>query len=442
MILVTQRKYSFKGGTHPPHYKELTSHRKIEKVPLPDEVIIPLQQHTGAPCQPVVNKGDYVKAGQKIGDSEAFISAPIHASVCGEVVGIEPRLHPIGQPVMSIIVKVDKENTEIQKLKPLPEDPEPQEIRARVKEAGLVGLGGAAFPTHVKLSPPPEKKIDTVIVNGCECEPYLTCDHRQMLEESDQVLDGAKLLKKAVGASQVFIAIETNKPDAIELLEQKVVGSNSITVARMDTKYPQGAEKQLIKAILNREIPSGGLPMDVGALVQNVGTTIAISKAVREGLPLFERVITISGRAIANPKNLRVRIGTPISFLIDQVGGFATPPGKVIVGGPMTGVAQFTLDVPVVKGTSGIIALPLDELRLYDDQPCVRCGKCVQHCPMQLLPALISALIELERIDEAQEMGVFDCIECGVCAFVCPAQRPIVQLVRYAKAKIKAKGKK
>lgn len=436
MNIVTKA-LTFKGGVHPPHRKEATAHKPIEECSVPDQVVIPLQQHTGAPCQPLVAKGDRVVAGQKIGDSEAFVSAPVHASVTGEVAAVEPRLHPTGMPMLSVVIKVDHESDEYVSLPPL-ENPEPDEIRQRARDAGLVGLGGAAFPTHVKLAPPKEKPVDAVIVNGCECEPYLTCDHRQMLEDDERLVDGLRLLMKTVGAKKGYIAIETNKRDAIENVLHRVNGENGVQVVPVIAKYPQGAEKQLIKAILNRTIPSGGLPMDVGALVQNAGTTIALSRAVREGRPLIDRVITVTGPGISNPKNLRVRIGTPMKHVVEETGGLNGDGGKLVMGGPMTGMPLFDLDVPVVKGTSGLVVLPIPKDGRMAG-PCVRCGRCVEICPMKLMPNFIGTYAEVEMWDKTEDFRVMDCIECGSCAFVCPSRRPLIHLIKLAKYKIRAK---
>ncbi len=341
---------TFKGGAHPPGYKEATAGKLIEEIPLPSEVVIPLTQHIGAPNKSLVAKADKVLAGQKIGEAEAFVSAPVHASVSGEVKAVEPRPHFSGIKMPSIVIEPDKEQKEA-RLEIPSEALEPNEIKMLVKEAGLVGLGGAAFPTHVKLSPPKEKPIDTVIINGCECESFLTCDYRQMLEEAHDLIDGAILIMKALAAKRALIAIEDNKLEAIKHLQKQLAGLPNVKVTVLPTKYPEGAEKMLINVILGREVPSGGLPMDVGALVQNVGTTIAISKAVRKGKPLTERVITVSGSAIREPRNLRVKIGTPVADIINNCGGFSREPEKIIVGGPMTGFAQFDLSVPIVKGT-------------------------------------------------------------------------------------------
>jgi len=399
-----------------------------------------MQQHIGAPCEPLVKKGDQVGVGQKIGDADAFVSAPVHSSVSGKVVAIEPYPHPLRRQVLSVVIEADKDDQRFE-----PKGPNdwfelsPDQIRQKIREAGLVGLGGAAFPTHVKLSPPKGKPIDTVIINGCECEPYLTCDHRLMLEQPGEIVEGARIILKAVKATKAYIGIESNKPDAIALMRK--TAEPDIEVVVLKCKYPQGAEKQLIKAILDREVPSGGLPFDVGVLVQNVGTTRAIRDAVVEDKPLIERVITVTGSGIRYPANLRVRIGTLLSDLIEECGGVMNNPSKVIMGGPMMGLAQFTLDVPVIKGTSGVLVLSHEEAMLEEPKACISCAKCVDGCPAYLLPALLGKYAEKGRFEDCERYGVMDCIECGVCSYICPARRPLVQLIKLAKAEITKRQK-
>jgi electron transport complex protein RnfC len=303
-------------------------------------------------------------------------------------------------------------------------------------------MGGAAFPTQVKLSPPPDKKIDTIIINGAECEPYLTADHRVMLEHSEDILFGLKAIMKAVGVEKGYVGIENNKPDAIKKMQELVKDENNIEVVALHTKYPQGGEKQLIYAITGREVPSGGLPMEVGVIVQNVGTTAMIAKAIKTGMPLIERVLTVTGSAIAEPKNLLVRIGTPFREVIQQCGGFKQTPGKVIMGGPMMGLAQASIDVPVVKGTSGILVLSKDEAKQYQERPCIKCARCVDACPVYLLPTRLSHFAQHGMWDEAEDYNALDCIECGSCSFVCPSKIPLVQRIRLAKSQILDRRKK
>ncbi len=434
---------TFKGGTHPPGYKESTAEKQIIEIPLPSEVIIPLCQHIGAPNQPVVAKGDVVTAGQKIGETEAFVSAPVHASVAGKVKAVEPRPHFLGTRMPSVVIEVSDEQP-TSKMQVPEGEADAAQIRDLVKEAGLVGLGGAAFPTHVKLCPPKDKPIDTVIINGCECESFLTCDYRQMLEQTQDLIDGTILILKTLQAPKAYIAVEDNKPKAIELLQRQLEPHPNIDVAPLPTKYPEGAEKMLIHVITGREVPSGCLPMEVGALVQNVGTTIAISKAVRQGAPLTERVITVAGSAIRNPNNIRVKIGTPIEHIINYCGGFSEDPEKVVVGGPMTGFAQFDLSVPIVKGTSGILALTTDEISLgpLNQTACIRCARCIDHCPVHLMPNQYAVYGELGDWETVESYNVMDCVECGTCSFVCPARIAHIQYVRLGKASVLAKAKK
>lgn len=441
---------TFPGGVHPPENKNLTENKPIEDMPVPAKVVIPLQQHTGTICEPIVQIGDEVKEGQKIGDSKSFVSAPVHASISGKVIAIEPYPHPaIAKDVMAIVI--EQQVSEYQSVRVLEikkinwNELTAQQIKEKIKETGIVGLGGAAFPTHVKLSPPLEKKIDTVILNGCECEPYLTNDHQLMLERPAEILEGLKIILKVLGVNRAFIGIESNKPDAIEKIKQTLTVSNqqsgiSIEVVPLKVKYPQGAEKQLIKAILNREVPSGGLPFDVGVIVQNVGTALAIYEAVVMDKSLIERVITVTGNGIKEPKNLRVRIGTSFSQIIEYCGGFTNGVSKVIMGGPMMGLAQWTLDVPVVKGTSGILVLK--DVKEEKEGPCIKCGRCVDVCPMYLMPNRIGDYAEIDNFELCKEYGVLDCMECGACAYVCASRRPLVHLIKYAKSCLAVQVKK
>ncbi len=427
----------FFGGIHIPHYKSFTEHKAIKEASLPEELIIPLLQHTGAPNEPLVKVGDKVKAGQKIGATDKFLSAPIHASLSGTVTAIEPRLYLTGQMVESIVIAVDKNQDKLDLVDNDLDKVTKEEVINAVKEAGIVGMGGAAFPTSVKLNPPPDKHVDALIINGCECEPFLTCDHRLMLEKPSELLHGIKLLMKMLSVEKAFVCIEDNKDDAIEAVRQQN-DDPKIVLLRMPTKYPQGSEKHLVKAALDREIPSGGLPFDVGALIQNVGTCVAIYEAVKFGKPLIERVVAVTGQNLKDPQNLMVKIGTPISHLINECGGIVEEPAKVVIGGPMTGRAQENLDVPVVKGTTGVIVLPPDmALEDMDYSDCVRCCKCVEHCPMLLYPNQISIYCEASMVELATEWNTMDCIECGICAYVCPSKRPITQLVQRTKPLIR-----
>ncbi len=437
---------SFPGGVHPRYEKDLTAGKASRTLDPPAEAIIPLSQHIGAPAKACVEKGDAVKTGQVVGEAGGFVSSPVHATVSGTVKAVEDRPHPSGRDVPSVVITSDGEDAWVDldphdaDLFEIPVD----EVKDRVLKAGIVGLGGATFPSHVKLSPPADKKIDTVILNGAECEPYLTADHRLMLEQPGEVARGLALIARVMGAGRGIIAVEANKPDAIEALEAEVGKLAGAVDARLEVKvlpvvYPQGAEKQLIYALLGREVPSGGLPMDVSALVHNVGTAAAMVRAAAEGRPLVERVVTVTGDAVREPDNLNVRIGTPVSTLIEACGGYTDDgPAKLIAGGPMMGFAQHTDEVPVIKGTSGILVLSRRLVRRIEPGPCIRCGECLRHCPMKLNPTDIALFAERDLFGDADRAGALDCIECGCCSWGCPASIPLVQHVRKAKVEIMA----
>lgn len=435
---------TFKGGVNVPHYKELTENLPIEKAKEPAIVKIPLHQHTGAPCEAMVKVGDSVKVGQKIGESEAFVSAPVHSSVSGTVKEIMDMPIPTGLTVKCVVIESDGKNELHESVRPKGklEDLSSEEIIEIIREAGITGMGGASFPTHVKLSPPSDKKIDTVLINGAECEPYLTADHRVMAEEAEKVIFGLKAIMKALGVDRGVIGVEKNKPDAIKALKEASQGEENISIATLKVKYPQGDEKRLINAILGRVVPSGGLPMDVGAVVSNASTTRAIAEAILEGKPLIERVTTVTGNGIKNPKNLLVKIGTPFKDLIEECGGFTEDsPGKIIAGGPMMGISQFSIDVPIIKGSGGILVLSKEEAKPEPIQPCIRCGKCLEVCPVKLQPLYISSYTLKKNFDKAEEYNALDCVECGACSYICPAKRPLVESIRLAKREILAKRK-
>jgi electron transport complex protein RnfC len=434
---------TFKGGIHPPYNKELASGKAIKNAPVPAEVVIPLSQHIGTPNEALVGPGDRVEIGQKIGSSDAFVSAPVHSSVAGTVKEVVDLPNFTGAKVKSVVITPDADQPEFEKkpgkeLDALSSD----EIREIAKEAGLVGMGGAAFPTHVKLTPPKDKPVDTVIINACECEPFLTCDHRQMLERTDDLIAGARLLKSAVGASKVIFGVETNKMDAVDALRSKASGLSDVEVEVLEVKYPEGAEKMLISALTGRKVPPGKLPSEVGCLVQNVGTAIALYEAAAWGKPLYERVLTVTGPGIREPANLLAAIGTPISVLIDACGGFVGNPVKLVIGGPMTGWAQSETSATVVKGTSGIVVLTSDVVEMGEEAECVRCSKCIDACPMFLSPNFIVQAAKRGQWDKAEMWGALDCFECGCCSFECPSFIPHVQYVRTAKAEIAALKKK
>jgi electron transport complex protein RnfC len=394
-------------------------------------MIFPLVQHLGAPCKSLVEKGQKVQLGEKIGDSEAFVCSPIHSSVSGVVKDIRPHLTVIGTIVNCIFIENDGEYTQHESMKGRDdyEGLSAEEIKKIIREAGIVGLGGAGFPTHVKLSPPPDKKIDTVIINGCECEPYLTTDNRVMIEEADRLVIGVKIILKVMQNARAVIAIEDNKPKAIETVK-KACENTGIEVAVVKSKYPEGCEKQLIYAITKREVPSGGLPIDVGCVVNNVDTVVAIHRAVIRGRPLMRKIVTLDGDAIRNPGNYKVRLGTKLIDLVEMVGGFKSNAAKVVVGGPMMGVAIFDINVPIVKTTSGVLFLTEEEARIPPEQNCIRCGQCVEHCPTGLVPTELNTDILRENSAMFLKHNGLDCIECGSCSYICPAKRRLSQAIR------------
>lgn len=426
---------SFKGGIHPNDHKMYTSSIPITVLDGAPEHVYPLQQHIGAPLSPTVEIGQRVMVGQKIADTDAFVAVPLHASVSGKVVNIEPRLHPSGAKVTSVVVENDGSYEIHSSVQPKGEIEtlSPEQIIQITREAGVVGMGGAGFPTHVKLSPPKEKKIQFVIVNGAECEPYLTSDHRVMLESPELVLMGLKAVMKVFGLGEGTVAIESNKPDAIISMEKHSSKFEGVKILELRTKYPQGSEKQLIKAVTGRKVPSGGLPADVGVVVINVDTAVAIATAIKTGMPLIRRIVTVSGDAIAEPSNFAVRIGAPFSYVIDKAGGFEKEPAKVIMGGPMMGIAQSSLEVPVVKGTSGILVFS-EALSVFEESGrCMRCGKCVKACPMGLMPLYLNLYAKAGDWDMCEKYNILDCIECGVCSYLCPGRQHPVQNLRVAK---------
>jgi len=436
------RHLTFPRGVHPQEAKEATKEKPLVPLPPPEKVIILLVQHFGSPAHPVIKKGQDVFLGQKIGEGKGLFSAHVHASVSGKVLAVEDYNHPGGYPVTAITIANDGQD----RLPPErsgaldPFSLKPEEIREKVKEAGVVGLGGAAFPTAVKLTPPKDKPIDILVLNGCECEPMLTADYRLMLENPSDILKGAELARIATGAKRTIIGIEDNKRQAAAILH-KNADRFPVEIALLKTKYPQGAEKNLIYALLRREVPRGGLPFDVGVVVQNVGTARAIWEAVSSGKPLYERAITVGGPGIREPKNLLARIGTLFQDAVDFCGGLKEDANTFIMGGPMMGLAQWTLDIPIIKGTSGILAwrsaFPVAEF------PCIRCARCVDHCPMGLEPTQLAKFVQYEKWAEAEDWGILDCVECGCCQYICPSKIPLVHWMRLGKNKItRAKRKK
>ncbi|NLF38462.1 electron transport complex subunit RsxC [bacterium] len=426
----------FRGGIHPDDRK-LTADMPIQQLPLPAKVRIPLAQHLGAPAAAVVKKGDKVTVGQVVGECHGFVSAAVHATVSGTVTAVGTCPHPSGGEVPAVWIEADGADTWRPDLKPVGEINGPAIVQA-VKAAGIVGMGGATFPTQVKLSPPEGKKISVLIVNAAECEPFLTCDYRMMIEHGGKIVRGAELLMAALGVGTCVIGIERNKPKAIEHMQSLVKGRSAMSVQALRTRYPQGGEKQLICALTGREVPSGGLPMDVGCLVQNVATAAAVADAVDLGRPLVERVMTVSGDALSKPGNYLVRIGMTIGEVLAAAGLDETRMAKVILGGPMMGIAVANLDIPVTKGTSGILALSNEWVKEPDIKPCIRCGRCLDVCPIGLNPTLLERLSVTKDVTALQLFHAVDCIECGCCTYTCPARRPLVHGIRYGKLQIAA----
>ena len=428
-----------KGGVHPAEGK-YSANSVIETLPLPKTVSIPIAQHIGAPSKAIVAKGDKVKVGDKIAESTGFVSANIHSSVSGIVVKVDKVLDSTGYKRTCVIIDVDGDewNESIDRSSELKKEISltDKEIIQRINESGIVGLGGATFPSHVKLSVPDGKKIDVLIINGVECEPYLTSDHRLMLERAEEMLVGIQIIMKALSVNLALIGIENNKPDAISHLQNLVKDFPGIEVHALKVQYPQGGEKQLIKALINREVPSGALPLDVGAVVHNVGTALAVYEAVQKNKPLFERVVTLTGKSVKKPSNFMVRIGTSVNELIETAGGLPEDTGKVINGGPMMGKALNSLEVPVVKGTSGILIMPVELSSRKKVSDCIRCARCVSVCPQGLEPYLLNKLAQLEKYDKLETGGVMDCIECGSCAYTCPAGLPLLDYIRLGKSKV------
>jgi electron transport complex protein RnfC len=436
---------TFDRGVHPADKKSLARDLPIEILPAPAQVAVPLLQHTGSPCEPLVKSKQEVVAGQMIGNSDAFISAPVHTPISGTVMMGSVATLPNGRHVKTVPVKATDQPLEGDALYEdifggaWPKDGldkyDPQQIVEAVREAGLVGMGGAAFPTHVKLTANPKRPIDTVLINGCECEPYLTADYRLMLEAASPVITGALLAGRACGAKQVVIAVEDNKPAAIAKLREAASGT-TVKVAAVETRYPMGGERQTIPAVLDREVPTGGLPLDVGVVVINVGTAAAVARAVLRGKPLTHRLLSVSGAGIAQPKNLLVPVGVSYGEVIEFCGGLKPNAARVIAGGPMMGFALGELDAPVTKGTSGITVLTGDDIARCAETPCIRCGRCVDTCPLGLVPTKIAMAVRYEDWELARKYFITACCECGCCSYTCPAGIELTQLIRVGKAQM------
>ncbi|MBU0680610.1 MAG: electron transport complex subunit RsxC [Proteobacteria bacterium] len=428
-----------KGGVHPPESKKLTADLAIEVMPVPDELEIILGQHIGAPCTPTLEKQAEVREGDMIGEVKKGLGVPLHAPVAGKIKSFGMSAHPMRVSAPSMTILTDKEAAPRTYTKIEWSHLDSKQLLAKVHGAGIVGIGGAGFPSHVKLSPPPSNPIDTLILNGAECEPYITADHRQMLERSADIVEGAKIILKILSIKNCFIGIENNKPDAIaamtEAAENGSTSEFAIKVQPLQVKYPQGSEKQLIQSITGRKVPGFALPSAVGVVVHNVSTTAAIYDAVALEKPLYEKVMTISGKGIKRQANLRVKVGTKISDIVDYLGGVTPELAKIVMGGPMMGFAVSSLDIPVTKTTSSVLFLAADEIDTTPHSQCIRCGWCLEACPMGLEPKEIAIHVEAGRPQDTKQFGVFECFECGCCAYVCPAKRPLVQFIRLAKMK-------
>jgi electron transport complex protein RnfC len=421
------------GGVHPPEHKELTERQALELMPIPGQISLPLSQCMGKPAKSLVKKGAEVRTGTLIAEANGYISAPVHSPVTGKITGIS-REHSINGALQDVVLIQPSPDQEQDFLPPLdPVNASPEQLVERIQAAGIVGQGGAAFPTFVKLSPPKDKKIDSLLINACECEPYLTRDYRLMLDYTTDLVGGIRIIMKILNLRRCFIGIENNKPEAIRRLREAASYGNGIEVVSLKTKYPQGGEKMLIKAILGREVPPGKLPMDIGAIVQNVGTSIAVHNAVVKGEPAITAALTVSGGGIRNPRNLIVPVGTPVKDVIDFCGGILDSAVKIIIGGPMMGAAQHSVKIPVVKATSGILVLTAEEIGKSKETPCLRCGKCVAVCALNLIPTRLARLSRLGRFEEAEKLHITTCMECGTCAYECPAHIPLVQWMRLGK---------
>lgn len=426
---------NFRHGIHPPDLKSLTNHKPIRRMPFPERVVLPLKQHTGTPAIPVVEVGDQVERGDLLARPSGWVSSPIHASGAGRVAAIRRWPHPDGKPQPAIILEIDPHNPQLPRPRVVPrwEELATEDIVEVIREAGIVGLGGAAFPTHVKLDPPEDVDIDCIIANGAECEPYLTGDHRTMTEYPERIHFGLRVMMKVLDVDRAIIGVEGNKPDAAERLRATVPQDLNITVEVLEAKYPQGAEKMMIKSLLDREVPSGGLPLDVGVVVQNVGSISTIAQAFDTGYPLIERIITVTGPGIREPANLNVPVGAPLEDVLAFCGGMTEEAYQIVFGGPMMGAAQSDLTVPILKGTTGVVVLTEETAISGPEYPCIRCGECVEACPVFLNPSALGKMARAGWYEQMADQNMADCMLCGSCTYVCPSNIPLVQLIAAAK---------
>jgi Na+-translocating ferredoxin:NAD+ oxidoreductase subunit C len=429
----------FRHGVHPPARKELTAHLPIRRMAFPAEVVLPLRQHAGKPARALVAAGDRVERGDKIAAADGYMSVPMHASAAGTVTGIDWCPHPDGSMAEAVRIAVDRHSVQVPRPRLVPrwESLDGAAVAQAVQEAGVVGMGGAAFPAHVKMSPPKDVRVELLIINGAECEPYLTTDHRIMVEYPERVHYGTRIMMAALGVERAVIGVENNKPDAVARLRATIPPDLDITVHALSVKYPQGAEKMLIHALTGREVPSGRLPAHVGTVVQNVGTVATIAEVFETGLPLVERVVTVSGRGINRPMNLLVPVGTRVRDVIDHCGGLNGDAAEILFGGPMMGLVQADLATPVTKGTTGIVVLTHEETAPRTRHPCIRCGRCLDACPVFLMPQQLGALAQLGRYDEMEQWNLNDCMLCGSCSYVCPSHIPLSQMFALSKAALR-----
>jgi electron transport complex protein RnfC len=439
MTAFALRSLGFRHGVHPPEHKEATANLPIRRLPFPREVVIPLRQHAGNPAKLVVRVGDRVLRGDVIAEADGFVSAPVHASASGRIKEIGLWPHPDGTMDTVVHIAVEPYSAQVPRPRLVPrwEGLSPDEIVRAVQSGGVVGLGGATFPTHVKLAPPRDVRVETIILNGAECEPYLTTDHRIMVEYPERVHLGARIMLHTLGAKRVVIGVEKNKPDAIAALQRLCPTDIDVTVLPLTVKYPQGAEKMLIKAVTGREVPSGKLPVSLGVLVQNVGSAASIAEIFETGLPLVERIVTVSGPGVRRPANLIVPVGTKLRDVVEACGGLTDDAEEILFGGPMMGLAQSSLDVPIVKGTTGVIVLTTPDLNPAGSYPCIHCGNCLDACPIFLNPSMLGDLARKARYEEMEEMHLMDCMLCGSCSYVCPSKIPLSQLFQASKTALR-----